>query len=459
MKRAEGAYRVAVVPVRLNGRDYRAAHESCHKAALLWNHAVTALHTTWTANLSDPTTKQLRHLVAAADPDLLQLHAHTKQAIVDDVLDAVKTYRQHKRAGANVRAPWRAKAYRPLSFTAGFGWRITPGGKLALSLGRGRPRIILPLPTVTSAATGAVTDTDSWGQITLCWDRDARQWSLHISYRSTERAVLNPANRLAVVEGIINPMAVAVQTSTGFEVTVINGRSARAVKHRRNSAVAALRAKMARCVKGSRQWRRYNHALKRANSSAASSLRNVDHQVSRKVANLAITHDTGTIVVGDVRGIEKSTKQAEERRFGKDQRRRLSQWSRGRQERYLAEKTGVELTHLDESYSSKTCPACLTRNRPRGRHYQCHDCGFTCHRDAVGAINILMRSTHGAYTRIDPDIPVRVIYLRATPLRVAPSKAQNRATTTTGGRVAELRGSHAAVADPMVPTVQPHAAA
>lgn len=450
MKRTEYAYRVAVVPVRLNGRDYRTAHESCHKAAHLWNHAITALHVVWAETATDPTTRQMRHLVAAASPGLLELHAHTKQAVTDDLLDAVKTYRANKRAGRKAKAPWRQKQYRPLSFTAGYGWRITDG-RLNLSLGRGRTSIRVRRPVVTDSATGQNVNPDLWGEIRLCWDRDARQWTLHVAYRTAVLPVLNPANSLAVDEGIINPMTAAVVTPTGFEVTVVNGRSARAVKHRRNTAVAALRTKMARCTKGSRQWLRYNAALKRANACAQSSLRNIDHQVSRKVANLAAAHDTGTVVVGDVRGIEKSTKQAERRRFGKDQRRRLSQWSRGRQERYLAEKTGVKIAHLNEAYSSKTCPACLTRNRPTGRHYQCHGCGFTCHRDAVGAINILMRSIHGAYTRIDPGAVVRVIYLRATPLRVAPSKAQNRAATADGDRVAELHGSHAAVVDLTVP--------
>jgi len=68
-----------------------------------------------------------------------------------------------------------------------------------------------------------------------------------------------------------------------------------------------------------------------------------------------------------------------------------------------------------------------------------------------------MRSVHGAYTRIDSDTVIRVIYLRATPLRVAQSKAQNRATTTTGC-VAELRGSHAVVAGRKVPTALTRAA-
>ncbi|MHB8190960.1 MAG: zinc ribbon domain-containing protein [Ferrimicrobium sp.] len=46
--------------------------------------------------------------------------------------------------------------------------------------------------------------------------------------------------------------------------------------------------------------------------------------------------------------------------------------------------------YLNESYSSQTCPGCLTRYRPSSRHYRCKNpvCGFSCHRDALGAINI-----------------------------------------------------------------------
>ena len=75
----------------------------------------------------------------------------------------------------------------------------------------------------------------------------------------------------------------------------------------------------------------------------------------------------------------------------------------------------MEGEHLDESGSTKTCPACKTRNRPTGRDYRCKnpDCGFACHRDAVGAINILQKAIHGAYVPIGPDTTIRVTYLRA----------------------------------------------
>ena len=426
---AEVGYRTAVIPVALSGGAYTRSHEAAHAAALLWNSLVGFQKNYWSENHSDPTTKQMRHHLAAADGSLQLLHAHTRQAIVDDLQDAVSTYRSNQANGIRSRAPWRAKNYRPLSFTRGYGWRVAPDGRLALSFGRGRERILLPMPTVTDSATGDSVAVSGWGEIRLCWDIDARKWSLHIGYRTSRPAPLNAYNTLAIDEGIINPMALAVATADGLEVTVINGREARAVKHRRNKAVSELRKRMARCHKGSRRWKKLRKAEKRDSTTATRKLHNIDHQVSRKAADLARRHDTGTIVIGDVRGIERNTRRTEKRRFGKNQRRRLSQWSRGRQERYLAEKTGVDVSHINEAYSSKTCPACLTRNRPSGRNYQCRGCGFACHRDAVGAINILMRSLYGEYRRIDPDTSIRVIYLRATPLRVSTqSKARNRAT-------------------------------
>ncbi|WP_143711882.1 zinc ribbon domain-containing protein [Acidimicrobium ferrooxidans] len=135
--------------------------------------------------------------------------------------------------------------------------------------------------------------------------------------------------------------------------------------------------------------------------------------VSRKAANHVFAHGSGRLVYGDVRGIEQATKGR--RSAGRHQRREPSQWSRGRHERYLDDKTGLKGEHVDEAASTKTCPACGARNRPSGRDYRCAnaDCGFAYHRDAVGAINILQKAIHGTYVPIGPDVTIHVTYLRA----------------------------------------------
>lgn len=411
---ARTVWRTAVVTVELSTTDYRHAHEAAHRCGLLWNHAVDQLHKFWTVNEQDPTTKELRHLVATAPAELLRLHAHTRQAITDDLLEAVATYRENRAAGRKTKAPWRKKQYRPMSFTARYGWRERDG-RVLLSGGRGNPTISFATPEVHDNEGRAVKPGE-WGEGRLCWDLDNRRWEWHVAYRTVCPPRLDPGRTIAVDLGIINPVTTCIETDDAYQVVVVNGRHARAVKHRRNTGVAGLARKESRCKEGSRQWRKYRAARKRIAGKASDQLRNFDHHVARHAAIEAQARDAGRVVVGDVRGIEQNTRKADKRRFGKDQRRRLAQWSRGRQVRYLAEKTGCEIVYQVEDYSSKTCPACLTRNRPSGRNYRCRECGFSCHRDAVGALNIKQRSVHGAYRRIDTTKPVVVRYLRAVPL-------------------------------------------
>lgn len=409
-------WRTIIVPVTLTGAQYRLAHDSCHKAALIWNGLVEFLRDYWDKRQVDPDTKQLRAAYAAFDPAILNIHSQSRQAIVDDLVDALDTYRENKKNGRKAKAPWREKKYRPLSFTARNGWSITKDGKLALSFGRGNPRIVLPLPVIADQRTGEVIGPEGWGEARLCWDTDARKFSLHIAVKQlSERPILNPENLLVSDEGIINSHTTAAKLPNGdFEVTVVVGRHARAIKHRRNKAHSELTTMMAKCVKGSRRWKRLNRAKKRYSATSDAQLRDFNHKVTRIVANEAIKHDTGRIVVGDVRGIEKNSRAKQ--RADKNQRRRLSQWERGTQEKYLGHKTGVKIEHVNEAYSSKTCPACLTRNRPNGRNYRCKNCGFSCHRDAVGAVNIFQKGVHGAYAKIIPGARIRVIYRRPVKL-------------------------------------------
>ena len=456
---AEKRTRTAIVAVRLRQGDYRRAHDAAHVSAGLWNIAVDWVHGEWAAGRS-PSKYDIRKRLTSVAPSDRTLHAHTTEEIAYDLADAIATYRKNKRQGLEVKPPWREKKYRPLSFSAGFGWRVS-AGVLWLSLGRGRERLRLAVPKVTDPDSGDIVGPESWGEIKLCWDKDARAWSLHIAVLASPAPVLDPAKVVAIDEGIINPMTLAAFAPESspdapiLDVTIISGREARAIKRERNKAVGSITRKRSRCKSGSRREKDLARAEKKHRARASRRLYDLDHQVSRKAADFAVKHNTGTIVVGDVRGIEQRTRAAQ--RHSRSQRQQLSQWSRGRQEDLLSYKLGTELVHVDESWSSKTCPACLARNRPKGRNYHCGACGFVAHRDAVGAINILMAATYGAYTPLAPETFIRVKYLRAVPrwndlqreahrqvqLRRrrkaetdrARSNATNQATTTFGGRV------------------------
>ncbi len=400
--------RTAIVPVTLSGVDYRRAHDAHHVAAGLWDKAVDRVHGEWKAKRS-PGKYDIQSFLASLSREQRPLCAHTTEAIAHDLHEAIKTARTNSSNAMIVRLLRHKKNYWPLSFSKDYGPRVRPDGKLNLSLGRGRPGIVLALPNVEDSVGAELVPPELWSEIQLCWDQDNRQFSLHIPYMS-RRSVSAGKAVTAIDEGIINPMALAtwVDEKT-IDVTIINGREARAIKRQRNKAVGALQCKISRCKTGSRKHRRLVAARKRVKGKARLTLRDFDHQVARKAANHVIAH-TGRLVVGDVRGIEHKTKQ--KRRMGRSSRQQLSQWSRGVQEKYLAEKTGLDIEHLNESGSTKTRPARGARNRPCGRDYRCKVCNFTCRRDALGAINILQEAIYGSYVPIGADVVIRVTYLR-----------------------------------------------
>lgn len=409
-------WRTVVVPVTLTGADYRSAHAACHAAAGLWNQAVDWVHGQWAIREADVSRYEIRAFLTSLPLAQRPLHAHTTEEIAYDLKDVIDGARSSRRAGFHVRAPWRKKNYRPLTFTAGYGWRVRDG-RLILSLGRGRAPLTMRAPAISDPRTGRDIAWPLWGEMRLCWDRDARAWSLRVSVPAVLPPALDPAKITAIDEGIINPVALAAharESTVGqpvIDVIIVNGREARAIKRDRNKAVGKLARKMSRCAEGSRRKKHLQRARGKANARARARLRDFSHQVSRKTANFIQAHDTGTVTAGDVRGIEQNTRAR--RRSSRSTRQQLSQWDRGVQEALIGWKTGVPVGHIGEEHSSQTCPACLARNRPSGRRYRCRECGFSCHRDAVGAINILMRVIHGEYRRLDPGTVIRVTYLRA----------------------------------------------
>ena len=129
--------------------------------------------------------------------------------------------------------------------------------------------------------------------LTLCWDRDKRHFSLHIPYETLREVSVGDAFS-AIDEGIINSMGLAtwVDDKT-IDVTIINGREARAIKRQRNKAVGQLQHKISRCKNGSKKHKRLVAARKKINSKAKLSLRDVTIQ------GVAIkTTEIGSSVVG-----------------------------------------------------------------------------------------------------------------------------------------------------------------
>ncbi|MFC4078187.1 RNA-guided endonuclease InsQ/TnpB family protein [Salinithrix halophila] len=115
-------------------------------------------------------------------------------------------------------------------------------------------------------------------------------------------------------------------------------------------------------------------------------MRNFNHQISRQLVNFAITHGVGTIRMEDLTEIRNRVKS--KREAG----RSLHSWAfyqLKRFIRYKAEMAGIRFEEVNPEYTSQTCKCGHREKRNRnGLRFRCRKCGYDCHADLNGAINI-----------------------------------------------------------------------
>ena len=111
-----------------------------------------------------------------------------------------------------------------------------------------------------------------------------------------------------------------------------------------------------------------------------------DHKISRAIVNDAIAHNVGIIKMEKLSGIRQSARKSRKNNCN------IHNWSFYRLMQYIEYKAalaGIIVEYIDPAYTSQTCPRCGKRNHANDRTYQCC-CGYTAHRDRVGAVNILV---------------------------------------------------------------------
>jgi IS605 OrfB family transposase len=201
---------------------------------------------------------------------------------------------------------------------------------------------------------------------------------------------LDPRIVAGVDPGIIHPFAVV----SGDEALLVSGRGLRAECHLHLADTKARAGKMGRKTpsrgqRGSRRWRKLRGSQRRQEARHKRRIHQGHHEAAKAVVAWAIDHKVGTLRVGDPEGICK-------RDAGRRQNLRLRNWRRTHLIGALkdkAEMAGIVVVEVDERGTSSTCPLCRKRvPKPRGRCFSCPHCGFSGHRDLVGAANI---AAHG----------------------------------------------------------------
>lgn len=124
-----------------------------------------------------------------------------------------------------------------------------------------------------------------------------------------------------------------------------------------------------------------NQQIKYGKKRWSNKLKDIDHKISREIIEFAKLEKIKVIKLENLEKLQKRNSNIQS----------VNVWSYHRLLTYIiykAEKEGMQVYLVDPKNTSKKCPNCCKINSLIGRRYLCK-CGYTNHRDIVGAINIL----------------------------------------------------------------------
>ena len=373
---------------------------ACNRtSALVWNDCLSLAreHHQQTAKWIP---KSALHLATKGN---YPIHSQSVQAVFEKYVDARENAKRAREQGyARVRYPYKEKKHFNTKWKKD-GFRISDNGKIELSLGINKGKRQKPISVrLKNLPSGKIKE------IELVYDRGLK---LAIAYDDGLKPKQNLNTYMAAVDlGEIHSITAVTENGQGI---IITGRKVRSVKRLRNKKVKELQKKLAKCQKGSRQWKKYRRALNYILAKSDAQLTDALHKTTRQFVNWCVENKVKQVIVGDVEGVQRNTskKKKNRRKRSRNHNQKMSQWQFGKIHSYLNYKLGFEgisLEKVNEAYTSQTCPVCGKRRKVSSRNYVCK-CGYTEHRDIHGAKNILSKAIYGEFRDIGP---VQRKYLR-----------------------------------------------
>jgi len=315
------------------------------------------------------------------------LHSQSLQAVVEKFYGNLKAARILRKANPSIRYPYKNKNWFCVHWKKS---AIKVSGRyIHLSNGKGRQGIVFKLPAYLSDCTPRTVEL-------ICSLRSASVWRLRWSsarngyWLSITLDIEGKQQVLGFSTAAIDMGEIhAITITDGKESAVISGHQLRSVKRNRNRRVGHLSRLQSRCQKGSRRYQRLQTVKAKIMAECHRRTRDLNHKITRIAVDWCIQHNVGKLVIGDISGISKNTKN--EKRLNRKNRQKVSQWSFYQQRQYLEYKcseVGIETTLESEAGTSKTCPKCGNKYKPKGRNYDCRnpECNLKMAVHAVTAI-------------------------------------------------------------------------
>lgn len=136
-------------------------------------------------------------------------------------------------------------------------------------------------------------------------------------------------------------------------------------------------------------------AVRKSQGKETRWMRDVNHKLSHQMVAHAQQQSVGIIRLERLAGIRQRTARTSGGAHARTNNRMIATWTFRQLATFIAykaERAGIAVEWVDPAYTSQMCPACFQRTKATDRRYVCVECGWTGHRDTVGAINISRRT-------------------------------------------------------------------
>ena len=298
-----------------------------------------------------------------------KLHAHTSDACVQAFFANLASWRERRKTDPTAHPPRKRKWYFKVEYKRSA--MLLEEGKLRLSNGKGNAPLVLDWPWELPKT------------VVIHWT--GTQYEAIATYEVEPHASALGEKVAGIDLGEIH-MAVS---HDGTETHILNGRLLRSKRQYRNKLGEHLSKKIDRKKKGSGRRKKLIKSKKKQLKQLKHQIADIEHKQTSRLVSTLHREGVQTVVIGDVRDIRQDLD------VGSKNNQKLHQWSHGTVRHmltYKAERLGMSVALQDEHYTSKTCPVCgkKRKSKPQGRVFHCPNkkCGFTWHRDGVGACNI-----------------------------------------------------------------------
>lgn len=230
------------------------------------------------------------------------------------------------------------------------------------------------------------------------------KYYLSIKYKEENINILIQSNNSASIDfGEIHAITSIDNNKNCIIITNRKIRSLIRLKDKRQGEIQSLRSK---CMKHSKKYKKYTKTIWKIKFEFDRKINDCIHKMTKLYLEWCIKNNICKIYYGNLDSVTRNSKG----RLSKKLNHKLNMWRFGQTILQLNNKLsryGIELIKVSEAYSSQNCPSCNKHHKTISRNYLCK-CGYTQHRDIVGAINILNSNTTNHLQKYDDLVYLRI---------------------------------------------------